>query len=78
MQEVRSLSQIIGEEDLSDIDQKFMEFGRQFETRFLTQDIDESRSIEETLDIAWEVLRVLPKEELERISPEFIDKYYGS
>lgn len=55
-----------------------MEFGRQFETRFLTQDIDESRSIEETLDIAWEVLRVLPKEELERISPEFIDKYYGS
>lgn len=78
VQEVRSLSQIIGEEDLSDIDQKFMEFGRQFETRFLTQDIDESRSIEETLDIAWEVLRVLPKEELERISPEFIDKYYGS
>ena len=78
VQEVRSLSQIIGEEDLSDIDQKVMEFGRQFETRFLTQDIDESRSIEETLDIAWEVLRVLPKEELERISPEFIDKYYGS
>ena len=78
VQEVRSLSQIIGEEDLSDIDQKFLEFGRQFETRFLTQDIDESRSIEETLDIAWEVLRVLPKEELERISPEFIDKYYGS
>ncbi|WP_417203911.1 V-type ATP synthase subunit B [Acetoanaerobium sticklandii] len=78
VQEVRSLSQIIGEEDLSDIDQKFMEFGRQFETRFLTQDVDESRSIEETLDIAWEVLRVLPKEELERISPEFIDKYYGS
>lgn len=78
VQEVRSLSQIIGEEDLSDIDQKFMEFGRQFETRFLTQNIDESRSIEETLDIAWEVLRVLPKEELERISPEFIDKYYGS
>ncbi|SKB67414.1 V/A-type H+-transporting ATPase subunit B [Acetoanaerobium noterae] len=78
VQEVRSLSQIIGEEDLSDIDQKFMEFGRQFETRFLSQDIDESRSIEETLDIAWEVLRVLPKEELERISPEFIDKYYGS
>ena len=78
VQEVRSLSQIIGEEDLSDIDQKFMEFGRQFETRFLTQDIDESRSIEETLDIAWEVLRVLPKEELERISPELIDKYYGS
>lgn len=78
VQEVRSLSQIIGEEDLSDIDQKFMEFGRRFETRFLTQDIDESRSIEETLDIAWEVLRVLPKEELERISPEFIDKYYGS
>ncbi len=78
VQEVRSLAQIIGEEDLSEIDRKFMEFGRQFEVKFLTQDIDESRSIEETLDIAWEVLRVLPKEELERISPEFIDKYYGS
>ncbi len=78
VQEVRSLAQIIGEEDLSEVDQKFMEFGRQFETKFLTQDIDESRSIEETLDIGWEVLRVLPKEELERISPEFIDKYYGS
>ena len=78
VQEVRSLSQIIGEEDLSEVDQKFMEFGRQFESKFLTQDVDESRSIEETLDIAWEVFRTLPKEELERISPEFIDKYYGS
>ena len=78
VQEVRSLAQIIGEEDLSEVDQKFMEFGRQFENRFLTQDVDESRSIEETLDLAWEVFRTLPKEELERISPEFIDKYYGS
>ena len=77
VQDVRSLSQIIGEEDLSEIDQSFIRFGRAFESRFLTQDIDEARTIEETLDIAWSILQLLPKEELDRISPEMIDKYYG-
>lgn len=78
VQEVRSLAQIIGEEDISDTDQRFMEFGRAFEKRFLSQGQDESRSIEETLSIGWEILKILPRDELERISPEFLDKYYGS
>lgn len=76
VQEVRSLAQIIGEDDLSELDQKFMAFGKAFEERFLTQDQDEKRTIEETLDIAWEILSILPKEELERLSPKMIDKYY--
>lgn len=76
VQEVRSLAQIIGEDDLSELDQKFMVFGKAFEERFLTQDQDEKRTIEETLDIAWEILSILPKEELERLSPKMIDKYY--
>ena len=76
VQEVRSLAQIIGEDDLSELDQKFMAFGKAFEERFLSQDQDEKRTIEETLDIAWEILSILPKEELERLSPKMIDKYY--
>ena len=76
VQEVRSLAQIIGEDDLSELAQKFMAFGKAFEERFLTQDQDEKRTIEETLDIAWEILSILPKEELERLSPKMIDKYY--
>lgn len=76
VQEVRSLAQIIGEDDLSELDQKFMAFGKAFEEQFLTQDQDEKRTIEETLDIAWEILSILPKEELERLSPKMIDKYY--
>lgn len=78
VQDVRSLSQIIGEEDLNEVDQKFLEFGRQFEKRFLSQDVEESRTIEETLDIGWQVLSILPKEELDRISPEMMQKYYRS
>lgn len=78
VQDVRSLSQIIGEEDLGETERKFLRFGREFESRFLTQDIEESRSIEETLAIAWEILRILPKGELDRLSPEMIEKYYGS
>lgn len=76
VQEVRSLAQIIGEDDLSEADRKFMEFGRQFEEKFLSQHTDEKRTIEDTLNIAWEVLSILPKEELERISPATIEKYY--
>jgi len=65
VQEVRELSQIIGEE----------EFGRVFESRFINQDINENRSIEDTLDLAWEILAILPLEELNRIDPKLIEKY---
>jgi len=76
VQDVISLSQVIGEEELSDTDKPYMEFGRLFEDKFLKQRFDEDRSIIETLDLAWEILSILPKEELDRVSPEILDKYY--
>ncbi|MTI48780.1 V-type ATP synthase subunit B [Sporosalibacterium faouarense] len=75
VQEVRALSQIIGEDDLSETDRKYMDFGRDFEDRFIGQGFNENRSIEETLDLAWDILKVLPVEELDRIDPKLIDKY---
>ncbi|MDV3426484.1 MAG: V-type ATP synthase subunit B, partial [Bacillota bacterium] len=76
VQDIIALSQVIGEEELSDTDKLYMEFGRVFEDKFLKQRFDEDRSIFETLDLAWEILSILPKEELDRVSPEILDKYY--
>jgi V/A-type H+-transporting ATPase subunit B len=76
VQDVAALSQVIGEDELTEIDKKYMEFGRQFEDRFVKQGAEENRSIAETLDLGWELLSLLPREELDRVSPEMIDKYY--
>jgi len=76
VQEVRALASVIGEEELSPVDKLYMNFGREFENRFIAQDFRENRSMEDTLDLGWELLRLLPKEELDRLSPEVIDKYY--
>jgi V/A-type H+-transporting ATPase subunit B len=76
--EIRALAQIIGEDDLTDTDKKYMEFGRAFEKRFITQDHNEERDIFLSLDIAWDVLSILPKSELDRMSEELIEKYYRS
>jgi len=76
VQEVRALASVIGEEELSPVDKLYMNFGREFENRFIAQDFRENRSIEDTLDLGWELLRLLPKEELDRLSPEIIEKYY--
>lgn len=76
VQEVLALAQVIGEDELSEVDKKYMEFGRQFEERFIKQGFDENRSIMETLDLGWELLSILPREELNRVSPEILDKYY--
>jgi V/A-type H+-transporting ATPase subunit B len=75
VQEVRALATVIGEEELSAQDKKYMEFGRNFETRFLAQDYDENRSIEKTLDIGWEILSQLGAQELDRMDPELVKKY---
>ena len=72
---IRNLASIIGEEELSPLDKKYLEFGNKFESEFLTQGEYEDRSIEQTLEIGWKCLSVLPKEELFRIKPEFIEKY---
>jgi V/A-type H+/Na+-transporting ATPase subunit B len=66
-QEVRELSVILGESSLSETDQAYLEFARQFEEKFLKQDVYENRSIETTLDIGWELLSLLPRTELKRI-----------
>lgn len=76
VQDVRSLAQIIGEDDLSDVDKLYLEFGRNFEDRFVSQGHSENRSILETLDLGWEILSILPERELDRISPDMIKKYY--
>lgn len=78
VQEVRALAQVIGEEDISDVDKRYLEFGRLFEQKLLNQGFETNRTIEETLDLMWEILAVLPKGELTRIAPELIEKYYNA
>ena len=73
---IRALAAIVGEEELSDLDKIYLRFGSVFEERFLSQGYNENRSIETTLDIGWEMLSILPEEELYRISKEDIQRYY--
>lgn len=75
VQDIRSLAQVIGEEELSDTDKKYLEFGKQFERQFVRQSFDENRSLDRTLDLMWELLKILPKSELTRVKPEYINKY---
>jgi V/A-type H+-transporting ATPase subunit B len=74
--EIRSLASIIGEESLSSRDRDYLKFGDLFEQKFLKQSKQENRSIEQTLETAWDILSVLPKDELTRIHTEFLKKYY--
>ncbi|MBE3090917.1 MAG: V-type ATP synthase subunit B [Candidatus Atribacteria bacterium] len=75
VQEIRALAQIVGEDELSEIDRKYMEFGRQFEEQFAKQDFEEYRDINQTLELMWELLRILPEQELTRIDPSLVKKY---
>lgn len=75
VQEIRALAQIVGEDELSEIDRKYMEFGRQFEEQFAKQDFEEYRDINQTLELMWELLRILPEQELTRIEPSLVKKY---
>jgi V/A-type H+-transporting ATPase subunit B len=77
VQKVRSLASIIGEEELSEVDRSYLNFGEKFEKTFLQQDVRESRTIEETLNMGWELLRVLPRSELARIKEEEINEFLG-
>ena len=74
--ELRSLAAIVGEESLSEVDRRYLRFAEAFEQRFIKQGFYENRSIEETLDIAWEILAILPESELYRIKDEYIRKYH--
>ena len=73
--DARALAAIVGEEALSDLDRKFLRVANNFERKFVNQEMDENRSIEQTLDIGWELLADLTDSELNRIKPEFIEKY---
>lgn len=75
-QDARSLASVIGEEELSPVDQAYLKFGEDFEKQFLGQGEREKRSIEETLDTGWRVLSVLPRSELTRLREEEIDEHY--
>ena len=72
---IRNLAAIIGEGELGDLDKQYLKFGERFENEFLCQNGFENRSIEQTLDLGWKMLKELPASELTRIKPEFISKY---
>lgn len=73
--DLRDLVAVVGEEALTERDQKFLQFADAFEEEFITQAKDEDRTIEETLDTGWKLLSVLPKSELKRVKEEHISKY---
>ncbi len=75
-QHIRELTMIIGTESLTERDKKYLEFADQFERRFINQGEYEHRTFEETLDLAWELLAILPEEELKQIRDETIKKYH--
>ena len=66
----------IGEDELSETDKKYIEFGKAFDKQFLSQGMHEDRSIEETLNLGWKLLGMLPRKELDRITDDILDKYY--
>lgn len=73
--EARNLASVIGEDELSDLDKKYLEFGREFEKRYVGQGLAENRTIQDTLDLGWELLQILPREELDRIDTKILEKY---
>jgi V/A-type H+-transporting ATPase subunit B len=70
------LATILGEAALSDTDKLYAKFATEFENRYVSQGNDANRSIEETLNLGWELLSILPKSELKRINTKYIEKYY--
>ncbi len=73
---LRDLVAVVGEEALTDRDRDYLKFSDEFEERFIAQGEDDNRSIEETLELAWDLLTIIPKRELKRIDEEYIEKYY--
>lgn len=74
--EAKELSTILGEAALTEIDKKYAHFADEFENKYVSQGFNTNRSINDTLDIGWELLRLLPRNELKRIKDKFLDMYY--
>ena len=72
----KELMSILGEAALTPTDLLYAQFADEFEKRYIGQGYENNRTIEETLDLGWELLRILPKAELKRIKPEYIEKYW--
>lgn len=75
--DARALASVIGEDELSDLDKSYIEFGKKFEKYFVTQLFDENRSIDETLDLGWNLLSLLPKSALDRVNEKLLDEKYN-
>ena len=75
--DAKELATILGEAALTDIDIKYANFADAFEKEYVSQGYDNDRSIEETLNIGWKLLSMLPRTELKRINEKFLDQYYG-
>jgi V/A-type H+-transporting ATPase subunit B len=74
--DLRDLMAVVGEEALTERDRKYLAFADEFENRFVTETKDEDRTIQETLDLGWELLSLLPEAELKRVRAEHIPKYH--
>lgn len=74
--DARELAVILGAAALSPLDQKYLKFAEEYEKRYISQGDHENRSIDETLDLGWELLKLLPREEMKRIDPKRLDKYW--
>ena len=76
-QEAKSLASVIGEEELSVLDKKYLNFGNILEMEFIRQQENENRTIEETLNLGWKLLKMFSKEELDRVDEETFNRIYG-
>jgi len=76
--EAKELMVVLGESALTPLDRLYAKFSDEFEARYVNQGFNENRTIEETLDLGWELLRILPKSEMKRIKPEILDKYWDN
>ena len=74
--DARALASVIGEDELSELDKKYLAFGKMFEKHFVGQREEENRTIIDTLEIGWSLLRMLPREELDRVDTKILDQYY--
>ncbi len=77
VQDARSLASVIGEDELSPVDRQYIEFGKLFEKHFIGQGFETNRSMIDTLDLGWDLLSVLPKEELNRLDDKMIKEFYN-
>jgi len=76
VQDARSLASVIGEEELSPIDKKYMQFGKLFEQHFVNQGFTENRTVEQSIDLGWKLLSTLPRTELDRVDDALLDEHY--